>query len=650
MLHERKTLGILIAVTMIPTISSAREVRIESPDQKAVVVISDENSQPEWSLTYDGKTFIQPSPIGLKTDFDDFSKGLKISDAGSPHTVKGNYKMRNTKKGDISFTGNEQTITFNDGKRDVMKMQWHVQDNDLAFRYEILPEGDRQVARVMDEETLFGLPVNSTTFLSEMATPMEGWMRTYPSYESFYFGDVEMDKGLEAPNGYVFPALFKVGDNGWLQISETGVGSNYSGSHLIYKGDGNYKFIFPDEREFNGNGTAQPGLQLPGFTPWRTATFGKSLAPIAETTIQFDLVEPLYEPSKEYEYGRGTWSWIICDDPATIYPVQKEYVDFAHDLGYNSVLVDAKWDTQIGREGMEKLAKEAAEKGVYLYVWYSSNGYWNDAPLTPRGIMDNTIKRRKEMKWLKDIGARGIKVDFVGSDKQQAMKLYEDILADSNDYGLMVIFHGSTLPRGWEKMYPNFIANEAVRASENLRFMQEECEREAYNATFLPVSRNAMASVDFGGSTLNTYYNKENKPGSSQRKTSDVFALATAVMFQSPVQHFAMSPAGNANAPVWAVDFMKEVPSTWDDIMWIEGYPGKNVAMARKNGDKWYVVAINASDDDFVFEVPASLKKSAKTAVVYTDDKKLKGTRREVKVDKLGKIKIPKNGGAVVVL
>ena len=134
------------------------------------------------------------------------------------------------------------------------------------------------------------------------------------------------------------------------------------------------------------------------------------------------------------------------------YDEQKRYIDFSADMGYSSVLVDALWDSRVGRDKIAELADYAASKGVALYLWYNSNGYWNDAPQSPRGIMNNTIMRRKEMKWMQSIGIRGIKVDFIGSDKQVTMQLYEDILADANDYGLMVIFHGCTLPRGWELM------------------------------------------------------------------------------------------------------------------------------------------------------------------------------------------------------
>ena len=407
----------------------------------------------------------------------------------------------------------------------------------------------------------------------------------------------------------------------------------------------------PQYGEYNGNGTVSPGMSLPGETPWRTVTVGRTLAPIVETTVMFDVVKPLYEASQEFQYGCGTWSWIIGGDNSMNYDEQKRYIDFSADMGYSSVLVDALWDSWVGRDKIAELADYAASKGVALYLWYNSNGYWNDAPQSPRGIMNNTIMRRKEMKWMQSIGIRGIKVDFIGSDKQVTMQLYEDILADANDYGLMVIFHGCTLPRGWERMYPNFVACEAVLASENLHFSQGSCDAESFNACLHPFIRNTVGSMDFGGSALNKYYNAGNKPGGSRRVTYDVFALATAVLFQSPVQHFALAPNNLTDAPVWAMDFMKTVPSVWDEVKFIDGYPGKYILLARRHADTWYIAGVNAQKEPLKLKVKLPMIEAGKEVKVYSDNKDLEGDLQTVKLNKRQEVQItiPCNGGMVII-
>ena len=335
-------------------------------------------------------------------------------------------------------------------------------------------------------------------------------------------------------------------------------------------------------------------------------------------------------------------------DGSTNYKEQLRYIDFSAAMGYQSVLVDALWDKQIGREKIEELAKYGKDKGVALYLWYNSNGYWNDAPQTPRGIMDNAIARRKEMKWMQSIGIRGIKVDFFGGDKQMTMQLYEDILSDANEYGLLVIFHGCTLPRGWERMYPNFASSEAVLASEN--FSQGSCDHEAFNATLHPFIRNTVGSMDFGGSALNKYYNADNAPRGSRRVTSDVYALATAVLFQSPVQHFALAPNNLTDAPSWAIDFMKEVPTTWDEVRFIDGYPGKYVILARRHGDKWYIAGVNAQKETLKLKVNLPMFSNGEKVRLFSDDKALQGGVKQIEIGKKQELQlaIPCNGGVLI--
>jgi hypothetical protein len=265
--------------------------------------------------------------------------------------------------------------------------------------------------------------------------------------------------------------------------------------------------------------------------------------------------------------------------------------------------------------------------------------------------MDNTVARRKEMAWMKSIGVKGIKVDFFGGDKQMTMKLYEDILYDANDFGIMCIFHGCTLPRGWERMFPNYAASEAVLASENLYFGQRSCDLEAFNGCLHPFIRNAVASMDFGGSALNKIYNPNNTGRGSKRMTSDVYALATAVLFQSGVQHFALAPNNLTDTPEWAINFMKEVPTTWDEVRFIDGYPGKYVVIARRHENTWYVAGINAQKETLKLSVKLPMLQADKNYKLYTDDDQLNGKVTSAKMPKNQELSlsIPCNGGTLII-
>src|SRR5690554_4551283 len=143
----------------------------------------------------------------------------------------------------------------------------------------------------------------------------------------------------------------------------------------------------------------------------------------------------------------------------------------------------------------------------------------------------------------------------------------------------MVNFHGATLPRGWERMYPNFVGAEAVLASEMLVFVQDVREKEAFYATLHPFIRNSVASMEFGGVILNKYLNKSNKQG-QKRLTTDIFQLATGVLFQNAVQFFALTPNNLTDVPEFEVEFMRNIPTTWDETRFIDGYPGKYSVLA----------------------------------------------------------------------
>lgn len=638
-------IGLMIAFNAV-----AEDRKLASPDGRIEVTVSDSDGTPDYSVTYDGNVFILPSPLGLNTSMGEYMSGMTmLPEKEVPRLIEEQYSLKTIKQSQVDYKAVEAVFTFAQNERPVYDVIFRVSDRDVAFRYRLYPRRNTLSCVIFSEATGFRLPQTATTFLCPQVKPGGGFAGTYPSYETGYSLDEPVGKNGWG-EGYTFPCLFRNEDKGWILISETGVSSAYCASRLMGEPEGLYTIGYPQEGENNGNGSAAPGIPLPGMTPWRTITLGNSLAPIMETTVPFDLVEPLYEASKEYVYGPGSWSWIIGMDPSTNYDEQKRYIDFTAEMGYRTVLVDALWDTQIGRDRIAELAEYAAGKGVALYLWYNSNGYWNHAPQGPKGIMDNTIARRREMKWMQSIGIRGIKVDFFGGDKQETMKLYEDILADANDYGILCVFHGCTLPRGWERMYPNYASSEAVLASENLHFSQGACDNEAFNACIHPFIRNTVGSMDFGGSALNKYYNADNAPRGSVRRTSDVFALATAVMFQSPVQHFALAPNNLTDAPAWAIDFMKNVPTLWDEVRFIDGYPGKYVIMARRHADKWFVVGINAQKETVKLKLELPMFNAGDKVRLYTDDAGLNGSASEIKVNKKRRfdLEIPCNGGVVI--
>lgn len=665
-----KTTSLLLFSALIPLSVCAQITTVESPDGRLAVALNLKDGKAVYNVTYDDLQVLDDSPLGLNSSIGDFTKGF--SQKGyDVNTIDETYTLDRSKVAEVHYVANELVWKLQNEKQQDINVVFRVSNNDIAFRYDIpqckdRANGKKASIRVFSEATGFDFPSQTTTFLSPQSDAMIGWKATKPSYEEEYAFDVPM--GAEHPfnNGFTFPCLFHIGDC-WALISETGVDSHYCGSHLSeMQGDGLYTIAFPMPEENNGNGTVEPAFALPGSTPWRTITVGNSLKPIVETTCAWDNVRQLYEPSQEYKYGRGTWSWIVWQDNSINYDDLVKYVELSKTMGYEYFLIDNWWDTNIGYEKMEQLIKYAQSQGVDAFVWHSSSGYWNDIEQGPINKMDNPIERRKQMAWLKKLGVKGIKVDFFGGDKQETMRLYEDILVDANEYGLMVIFHGCTIPRGWERMYPNYVGSEAVLASENLYFGQHACDVEARDAALHPFCRNAIGCMEWGGCFMNRNIHKGNK-GGNKRRTTDCHEMATCVLFQNPIQNFAITPenlatdatrdmnpnADGAPAPEICMDFLKQMPTTWDETLYIDGYPGKYVVLARRHNDKWYIAGNNATGEDLKLKLALPIFEKGETVTLYSDDLKTREPQlSSPKISKKGDLTVTlaKDGGGFVIV
>ena len=631
----------------------AGDVIISSPAGNLQVTVSDAGGRLYYTASLNGQQMLLPSALGLKTSIGDFTRDLTILNSQlSPITTS--YTMRGTKASKSDYQATKAVLDIENKDKQQFSIVFQVSDDNIAFRYAIPRQKwqrkEPKRLRIKSELSSFNFPDGTTTFISPLARPESGWEQTQPSYEEGYSADAAMDTPSQHGRGYIFPALFHL-PQGWALVSETGVGSNYCGSHLSdYQAGNGYTVTYPDAGENNGYGTDFAAIPLPGETPWRTITLGTTLKPIAETTISYDLVEPRYEPSTNYQPGRYTWSWLLWQDNSINYDDQVKFIDLASTMGFEYCLVDNWWDTQIGRDRIEELSKYAQSKGVHLLLWYNSNGYWNDAPQGPRNCMSTAIAREREMKWLQSIGVKGIKVDFFGGDKQETMRLYEDILSDANRYGLQVVFHGCTVPRGWERMYPNFVASEAVLASENLFFGEGATFKQPFDLTLHPFCRNATASMDWGGIIMNKWMSRDNKSRHT-RKSTDIFEMASGIIMQTSVQCVAMQPNNLTELPQFEMDFLRQLPTTWEETRFIDGYPGRYVVLARKamNG-KWYVAGLNALKEPLTLSLDLPMFAPGQTLQYYIDSKTGEPTLTTLKIDKKGraKVTIQPNGGLII--
>lgn len=609
--------------------SVSQSIEITSPDNKIRIQFQlTQQGEATYLIYFNQELVLKTSRLGLLIDKEDFARGLELIKADQIEEINDKYELHTGKKTLINYTAHRRTIQLRNSSGKKINVIFQVSDDGVAFRYHF-PEKDPLIKNITEEFSSFRFDTTTTKgFLQPMQVSKSGWEKTNPAYEEHYRQNIPIIQKSPFNTGWVYPALYQT-KSAWVLITEASVDSNYCATRLHSASpDGEFRIGFPDIKELKTGGGILPKITTPYYTPWRIITIG-SLKTIVESTLGTDLAQPAISMDKSFiRPGKSSWSWIMSKDDSIVYSEQIRYVDFAAKMKWQYCLVDADWDRKIGYEKIKELAQYAASKKVGLLLWYNSAGDWNTVKYTPKNKLLTHEERVKEFTRLKEIGIKGIKIDFFGGDGQSVMQYYLEILQDAARFELMVNFHGATLPRGWQRTYPNLLTTEAVRGFEMVTFTQADADAQANHCAMLPFTRNAFDPMDF--TPMNLY----KIPTKVIRKTSSGFELATSVLFYSGIQHFAESPDGMNHVPWYVQNFLKKLPTQWDDVKFIDGYPGKYVVLARRSFNTWYIAGINAEPTEKIIDIDLSTF-NKKSAVYITDGiKPLSFATETLSVDK----------------
>ena len=633
---------LVILFGMSTAARAADSIQIASPDGAVRVTVAlAAGGRPTYTVRYREAELLRPSRLGVQLAGADLSQGLSLQSAGKVEAVTEGYVLATDKRAHCRYEANRRVIRFAGAAGPTLSVVFQVSNDGVAFQY-LLEGKAKDVQKITAEKTTFHLPAAAKGWLHPHAKAQTGFAKTQPSYEEYYQMGIAAGTPSTLGQGWSFPALFEVGGH-WVLLTEAGMGRTYCGSHLAHAApDAEYGVAFPQEAERTTPEAALlPESRLPWRTPWRVVEVGPSLAPLVESTLTTDLSVPAQAlPVAVGQPGKASWSWVLLGDDKTTYDVQRQFIDYAASMHWDYCLVDALWDKQIGYDKMQELATYARSKNVGLLAWYNSNGHWNEAPQTPTNVLFDPASRRKEFARLQQMGIKGVKIDFFGGDGQSFMNYYQDLLTDAAQAGLLVNFHGTTIPRGWHRTYPNLMTMEAVRGFEFLTFDQANTDQEPTHCAVLPFTRNAVGPMDFTPMAFSEIRGK-------QRRTSNAFELALSVLFQSGIQHYAEIPAGMAAQPAYVQDFVRNLPKRWEDVKFLDGYPGQFAVLARQAGSRWYVAGINATDapKEVVIDL-AKLGLSAGTLITDGD------TNRSFRTQPVGsgplRLTLPARGGFVV--
>lgn len=634
-------------VSMGALAASARPP-IASPDHRLQVVFQlTAAGEPRYSIQFNGKTILRESRLGLTREDANFTRGLSLISASPVETVHDEYELLTSKRRSHRYTANRQVFLLQSPQADRMEIHFQVSNDGVAFRYSF-PERDPTLHKIQSEASSFNFPPDTKAWVQPIAVAKTGWAHSNPSYEEIYEKEIEVGTPSPTGAGWVYPALFRTGET-WLLLSETGLTRNYCGTRLQSQWrSSEYTVAFPGPLDHFQDGPVAPQSTLPWTTPWRLVVVG-DLKTIVESTLGTDLATPPATPISTPVDGPGkaSWSWPLLGDDQTVYETQKRFIDYAADMGWAYTLVDALWDKQIGYPRMKELVDYARSKNVRILVWYNSAGDWNATFQTPRDLMLTRESRLREFAKLKEIGVAGLKVDFFGGDGQSVMQYYQDILDDAGRFGFLMNFHGATLPRGWHRTYPHLMTMEAIRGLEFITFEQKNAEDAPTHAAMLPFTRNVFDPMDFTPVVLD----RINK---IERRTTSAFELALSVLFTSGIQHYAEIPEGMAKSPSYVREFMKNVPSIWEDVRFLDGYPGKYAVLARRSQGRWYVAGINGESTprDIVLDLGALGARQGGTVITDGDGGNLSFRQLQTQLDDKRRARLtmrPKGGFVMVV-
>lgn len=589
----------------------------------------------QYSVYCGDSLVINPSRLGLVMDGIEYGKDARPAGKAVVKTMNEPYELKAGKQLRTVNACREMTIPF-EGFQLIVRAY----DDGIAFRYAFTQEDDGKQHTITDELTEFSVPANGKAWIH----PYDWNERHKPSYEQYSKNGIAINTEASHGRGWAFPMLFNTNDC-WMMITEAYLDGSYPATHIDNSGKNKaYKIRFPEIEEPVVPDAVEPVSTLPWYTPWRAIIVGKELNTVFRTQMVSHLNPPSVIGDDSWVLpGRASWSWWYAGGTTRDYKTQIKHVDFNHAMGWEYVLIDAGWQRMDNGGTMEDVVKYAGEKGVGVWLWYHSGAGREMDSIPTHRLMSDPVLRRAEMERISRLGVRGIKVDFFDTDKQRIVQLYPAILKDAAEFYLLVDLHGATLPRGFERTYPNLMTTEAIRGAETLG-RQERCDRAAEHNATVPFTRNVVGSMDY---TPVTFSNKIRQGVPAIRQTTVAHQLALAVVFESGFQCYADRIEAYEELPRMPKLFLKDVPAVWDESQLLAGYPSDFAVVARRKGKVWYVGGINGKNEEreLEFSLPEACKELSSTWITDGKDKDSFGNEVISVIDGKVKVKLLANGG-----
>lgn len=543
-----------------------------------------------FDISYKGNKVLTITDYGQSTK-DGGGETLILRNISSPKHITEEYTMLTGKRLNCRNEANEAIFTFSDQLGREQRMVVRLYNDGVAFRYEL---DNLQHTRVVNERTTYQIAEGTKRWIQRWTEP----------YEDFF---PLSTTGESKTNHWGYPALLQPNDNTWALISEAGIERQHCASSLRNDNTRDLYKVMLDDNTQNITGT--------WTSPWRVIITG-SLADVVESTLITDVSAPCrLDDTSWIKPGSASWIYWAYNRGSKDFQIVKQYIDMAHQLNLPYILIDHEWDIMSNGGDIKDALRYANERGIKVLLWYNSSTAWTTngagGPLFRLNAPEN---REKEFAMLEEMGIAGVKIDFFSGDRQETMEYCIDLIECAARHHLLVNLHGATIPRGWQRTYPNLMTIEAVYGAEwynNLPVLTNKAA--AHNAT-LPFTRNVIGPMDYTPCTFSD--------SQHPHITTHAHELALSVLFESALQHWADKPESYLSQPKEVLNFMNALPTVWDETLLLSGYPGEDVVIARRNGNKWYIAGINGKDEEKTITIDWSFLSGVKgSTTIYQDGK-----------------------------
>ncbi len=609
--------------------TGAGVLRVASPNGQIVLTLSSGNGAPaghassadapvnglHYSVAFHGKPLMNDSTLGIKIEGQPaLGPGMHVASVKTD-SVDQSYTIPVGKTSNVRDHYNSARANCEDAAGHKLWLDIRAYDDGVAFRYFIPEQPGFDKARVEHELTAFRYSKDATLY----PLVVEG-------FQSAYEDDYQMRtvSGIHKDWLIALPLLAEVAAVGWVAVTEADI-DNYAGMYLR-----------KDNSPLGLHAELSPSLTMPNIavesdtpvtTPWRVLMIGDAPGRLVESNIVLNLNPPTkMDDTSWIRAGKSAWDWWSGQaapsakfKPGMNTATMKHYIDFASASGFTYMLIDAGWAvadrkgpqdysaladiTRVTPEiDMPELLRYAKQKNVHIWLW----SHWTSVDK----YMDQAFPLFEQ--W----GIAGVKIDFMNRDDQQMVAWYRRVVDMAAKHHLMIDFHGAYKPDGLRRTYPNLITREGVMGKE---YSKWSARTTPVHNTTLPFTRMLAGPLDytpgaFGNSNRDNFIARNLEPMSLGTRAHE---LALYVVLESPLMMVSDYPEHYAGQHDF--EFIKQIPTTWDEIRVIEGRPMENITLARRNGKDWYVGSLTNWDARDV-RVPLDFLDEGKyVAEIYAD-------------------------------